>query len=911
MVMMLRQRQVLVVLVALTAGFAVHGFSAEVYVVPKENSAYLLNPGKGWIIYSSFANASSSAWAKASVGYTRYMWKDIHTNDNQFNWSVIDNDLAECVKRGKQFAFGVMTVNSSQSGAGMPQWVADAGAKFTESSPIGKGPVWDDPVFISKMGQFVAALTKRYNGNPDIAYIDCRTFGNWGEWHLGGCGGKDPGEAVKRQYLDQWAGFDQTHIILPISNGTGMEPGGYGLYARDTHQFGAREDSADAWWRWKTCLPFLNHGPSVAEWNTGWGQIRSGGGWSGGWDDSVLSGQIEGSKYSYVNLGQWNGTEADTFLKECAAQVDEWQNKMGYWFKLTSATYPGDLGNGTTGRFAFTMRNDGVAPLYVKKNAGLVKLALLDGGKNVLEACVLRGVNPFDWKPGQTSTNAASFSFARHAGAAHLAFGAFTKSALAHPDVRLGIDNGTSNNWYVLTEMQKKDILTRVGAIRVLEGSTAAFQVKLAAPPAGDVAISVARTSGDSDIAVSAGARLTFTPANWDAWQTVTLAAAEDTDAVNGSATITCSGKNLINVDVPATEIDNEHARYQMRIDLSGYTRPEPLTNFPLLVILGTNRAGFAYSQLASPDGSDLRFTASDGVAELPYEIDAWNTNGNSYVWVQVPKLTAKTWLTASWGDVNQATQPGYTTNGSVWDGNYKGVWHLSEAGPRCDRYDSTQYRLPAIPRVKVSKREGAVFLADNVSGGDHLEVPNVPTLENLQEGDYTVDAWFRPNSKPPGASDQAASGAYGFVNKQGFNMGLIYGRTCEFRFVHYTADGRPNGVGSPVVAPPGVMYHVAGTVTRSTGKMRIYVNGQPSEVSIPTNAVAYEYDAMPWRFGAAAPSGDWSYPAHGTIDEVRLSDAARTPDWLWAEYMNVASNDVFMAYGAVKAVGPGGKDSR
>jgi hypothetical protein len=82
MFMMIRCRQVLVVLFALTAGFAVHGFSAEVYVVPKENNAYLLNPRKGW-------------------------------------------------------------------------------ATFTESSPIGKVPVWDDPVFISKIGQFVAALTKR------------------------------------------------------------------------------------------------------------------------------------------------------------------------------------------------------------------------------------------------------------------------------------------------------------------------------------------------------------------------------------------------------------------------------------------------------------------------------------------------------------------------------------------------------------------------------------------------------------------------------------------------------------------------------------------------------------------------------------------------------------------------------
>jgi hypothetical protein len=71
-------------------------------------------------------------------------------------------------------------------------------------------------------------------------------------------------------------------------------------------------------------------------------------------------------------------------------------------------------------------------------------------------------------------------------------------------------------------------------------------------------------------------------------------------------------------------------------------------------------------------------------------------------------------------------------------------------------------------------------------------------------------------------------------------------------------------------------MYHVAATVIWSSGKMRIFVNGHPGEVSIATNAVAYEYMATPWRFGAASPSGDWSYPADGAIDEVRLSSTAR-----------------------------------
>lgn len=435
-----------------------NGLSADVSVVPKENNAYLLNPGKGWIIYTSFANASAAAWAKASLGYTRYMWKDIHTADNTFNWALIDNDLAECVKRGKRFAFGVMTicVNSATDHQSMPQWVIDAGAKSYIGNGGCKVPVWDDPVFTNRMGQFVSGLVKRYNGNPDIEFIDCRTYGNWGEWHLYGVGGNAPSEAILRQYLDQWAGFDKTHVIVPISGGTGMGGGGYGIYARDTCKFGAREDSSETGGRWKTCLPFLNHGPAVAEWSFPYAALKQGKGWTKEiWSNDKLAGQINGSKYSYQPLGEWNGNDADTFLAENAPLVDEWQNKMGYWFKLTLASYPADLANGTTGKLSFRMRNDGVAPIYIKGHSAVVKVALMDKAAKVLSVVTLKGVNPFDWKPGETIPQSAEFAFPKNAKGTKLALGVFTRESLTNPDIKLGIDDGTALNWYVLSDMPR------------------------------------------------------------------------------------------------------------------------------------------------------------------------------------------------------------------------------------------------------------------------------------------------------------------------------------------------------------------------------------------------------------------------------------------------------------------------
>jgi hypothetical protein len=450
------------------AGLAVLASAADspagvqmIQVYPRENKASLVNPGKGWIIYAAFAKASDAAWSKAAMGYARFMWRDVHLADNVFNWKPIDEMRDWCANRNKRFAFGIMPVcvNSVTNCRGMPDWVIAAGARFyiAEKTKDCKVPVWDDPVFLAKMGQLVAALQERYNGDPRIEFIDCRTFGNWGEWHLFGLGGEEPGDAVKQQFIDQWSGFDQTHIIVPVSGGTGLQSGGYGLYARNKYGFGAREDSSEHPPRWQTCLPFLDHGPAVAEWSFPYGKIKQGQSWTREqWKDEMLSGQILGSRYSYQPLGEWNGTDADDFLAEKGQLVDEWQNRMGYWFKMTAASYPVDLANGTTGAISFKMRNDGVAPLYLKGRRGVVKAALLDDAGKVLVVRTLAGVNPGDWKPAATVSNTAEMAFPRQVQATRLALGVFSRESLENPDIKLGIEQGTPLNWYVLSDMPGK-----------------------------------------------------------------------------------------------------------------------------------------------------------------------------------------------------------------------------------------------------------------------------------------------------------------------------------------------------------------------------------------------------------------------------------------------------------------------
>ena len=73
-------------------------------------------------------------------------------------------------------------------------------------------------------------------------------------------------------------------------------------------------------------------------------------------------------------------------------------------------------------------------------------------------------------------------------------------------------------------------------ALEVAEGGSATYTVVLDAQPSGNVVISVTK-SGSTDVTVSP-ATLTFSTANWSTAQTVTVAAAQDADAVNDAASI-------------------------------------------------------------------------------------------------------------------------------------------------------------------------------------------------------------------------------------------------------------------------------------------------------------------------------------------------------------------------------------
>jgi len=58
--------------------------------------------------------------------------------------------------------------------------------------------------------------------------------------------------------------------------------------------------------------------------------------------------------------------------------------------------------------------------------------------------------------------------------------------------------------------------------------------------------------------------------------------------------------------------------------------------NYQLMIVL--DPTSFDYAK-ANPDGSDIRFTDTDGVTPLNYFIERWEQNGRSVIWVLIPYL--------------------------------------------------------------------------------------------------------------------------------------------------------------------------------------------------------------------------------------------------------------------------------
>ncbi len=418
---------------------------------PLRDNSMLINPGKGWVQYYG-----TDAYTKdiISMGYSRWCWSDIEPEEGKYNWKPIDVLIKTFKQYGKKVGLGVINVST---GIGYqyctPKWVFDAGAiplKLADSSsPTGFQIIpktWDDPVFLAKMHTFIKAFGARYNGNPNIAFIDIRDYGDWGE-----CNGdvqKDSGiqnttlECFQNNFLLPYIkAFPNTQLIVPWTGAWF-----HGHPANSVYKWavslgvGLRRDGICSEWSkdGSECLIAYGHEPVVYEYaNT--------------WADTVKSGYASPEKLMmYVKSGKPSYIQFQPAFYETNKDFCHMLgNKMGYHFILQKAIIPTSITTGKPFSTQWTWVNDGVAPLYEPCS---VAIALLDRKDNVIRKQWLPESNPNGWKPDESTTEILNATLPRTpSGNYKLAIGLFLNRKDANPTYRLGIQGRTDTGWYVIS----------------------------------------------------------------------------------------------------------------------------------------------------------------------------------------------------------------------------------------------------------------------------------------------------------------------------------------------------------------------------------------------------------------------------------------------------------------------------
>ena len=431
--------------------------SAFTTVQPVPDNSLLLNPGKGYVEYGYTSQYTAKVTA---VGYGRWDWSLIEPAEGVYNWSPVDSLLSSFAAYGLPSAVGVMSVDCLYTtNQPTPAWVFQPGTNAQTHAGYANGAVsvavvdpcgstnkmtvaanWNDPVYLARLHDFINAFAARYNGNTNLAWLDIRDYGVWGEGNgnlTSGPTNLAQGPLLTNYYLPYVQAFTNSLLLEDAWYGSV----GGALAALGT---GAREDgicnggtAGNNQWNGSMVLMPYPYRPAVMEY---WGQPTNVYRLS---PENELMIYVAGGRPSYL---QFNG---DGLYPTRTNFYNLVGNVMGYHFVLQQASLPKSLQPGVAVALSFTWLNDGVAPIYRPCS---VAVALLDSYNQVIEKQWLTNSSPGNWMPGVSVTETYSnVSFSTVPVGGKLAVGLFGSQTDARPTYRLGIQGRTMNGWYVIS----------------------------------------------------------------------------------------------------------------------------------------------------------------------------------------------------------------------------------------------------------------------------------------------------------------------------------------------------------------------------------------------------------------------------------------------------------------------------
>jgi hypothetical protein len=318
------------------------------------------------------------------------------------------------------------------------------------------------------------------------------------------------------------------------------------------------------------------------------------------------------------------------------------------------------------------------------------------------------------------------------------------------------------------------------------------------------------------------------------------------------------------------------------------------LTNFPVLISITDDDLKTS----AQEDGGDIVFTNSANSMKLDHEIEKFvKSTGELVAWVRVPELTLDSDYTMwMWyGNLECENQQNPT---GVWDSNYVMVQHLEELEDQPTTDSTANHNNGTVGDDSQVNQDatGQINGADDFAG-DQQSYIQVQTSSSLNiTGSYTLEAWAKFDDFPDATKsvgllvckrekEPAKGYCYGVTNSKDVRMGVEN---------HFTDTTGLNLL-------TGTWYHIVAVFNDTSNTCLIYVNGTENKSDTYDGTLSATNEVL--RIGACSfENAPCARQADGTIDEARISNTARSADWIKTSYNN--QNDPGLG-GFLSSIGP------
>ena len=366
----------MIVLLVILGSFIVNYYNLKpaTNYVYEQSEDVLINP---YIGFAPFADGGPYAQPHSMV-YANLTWKELEPKKGVYDFETIEQKykLDYWKEKNIKLVFRVvLDYPGKPVHKDIPNWlyheINKEGIWYDHEWGAGFSPNYNNRKLIKYHEKLIQALAKRYNDDPNIAFIELGSIGHWGEWHTlqqDGIHIPFPRLPVVETYVNHYLKYFPNKFLLmrrphqiAVDNGMGLYDDMFGNIHETTGEFMSWVNNGYKFWltdEWNPPMPnSWKYAPIGGEFapTQEWGDYFS----SSNFEETIL--QLNQTHVSFLGPSSPVYSHSNETIQE---HINQFLNQIGYRFHIMEAAFPQTVKSGTKFNLKMLWKNSGVAPFY-------------------------------------------------------------------------------------------------------------------------------------------------------------------------------------------------------------------------------------------------------------------------------------------------------------------------------------------------------------------------------------------------------------------------------------------------------------------------------------------------------------------------------------------------------------------